>query len=144
MNESRQKILLTLGEGGCYFLCLIRLAESLHSERRIDVVPVYLQAIASKQLQEDCTVLDPAAIMQTLYGGHWYYHKEGPTYKPGSAEFEILRYERPTPKMIYSHFVLGNGAGGVEYDPLGESHTVADGYLVSKRILRLLVPSLTA
>ena len=139
MYEPRQKILLNLGEGGCYLLCLIRLAESLLGDRYLDAVPTYQQAIDQKNLQPDCTVLDPAAIMQTLYGGRWYYHKEGPTYECGPAEFEILRYEHPTPKQIYSHFVLGDRKGNVKYDPLGESHTVADGYLVSKRILRLVI-----
>jgi hypothetical protein len=139
MIEPRQKIMLALGEGGCYFLCLIRLAESLHSDYRIDAVPTYLQAIKDKNLQEDCTVLNPAGIMQTLYGGRWYYHKEGISYKCGPGEFEILRYERPTPAKVFSHFVLGNCNGGIEYDPLGESHTVANGYLVSKRILQLVI-----
>jgi hypothetical protein len=41
--------------------------------------------------------------------------------------------------MIYSHFVLGNGEGGVAYDPLGDSKTVALGALQSKRILKLIV-----
>jgi hypothetical protein len=41
--------------------------------------------------------------------------------------------------MIYSHFVLGDGTGRVKYDPLGSSKTVAEGRLISKRILHLVV-----
>jgi len=138
MLEPRQKIMLALGEGGCYFLSLVRLAEIL-GNKRIDAVVAYLEAIAAKNLQEDCYVLKPEAIMQALYGGRWYFHKEEPGYKCKPGEFEILRYERPTPKRVYSHFVLGNCGGGVEYDPLGESNTVAGGYLVSKRILQMVI-----
>jgi hypothetical protein len=74
-----------------------------------------------------------------LYGGRWYFHKEQPSYECKGGEFEILRYERPTPGKVWSHFVLGNCGDGVEYDPLGESKTVAEGYVVSKRILQLVI-----
>lgn len=131
--------MLFLGEGGCYFLCLVRLAEDLRGGARIDAAAAYLDAVRNKTLQEDCVVLDAAAVMRQLYDARWYYHKEGLSYRCQPGEFEVLRFERPTPGKIYSHFVLGDGAGGVAYDPLGESRTVAEGYPVSKRILRLVV-----
>lgn len=135
--EPRQKILLTLGEGACYLLSLIRLAEDLLG-KYIDVVPVFRDCITMGFVREDCYILDPAAIMHLLYGGKWTWWKEDADYEPKDGEFEILRFERSTPARIYSHFVLGDGQSGVGYDPLGDSQTVAHGELQSKRILRLV------
>jgi len=139
MIEPRQKIMLDLGEGGCYWLCFIRITESLFSNRRIDAVEKFLEAIKLGLCKEDGFINDPEGIMEFLYGGNWEYHKEDADYRLKPGEFEILRYENPTPKMIYSHFVLGNGNGGIEYDPLGKSNTVTNGKLVSKRILKLVI-----
>jgi hypothetical protein len=139
MNEPRQEIMLALGEGGCYFLSLVHIGESLHGDRRIDAVEKFLEAQKLNLCRPDCYILDPAGIMKLLYDAHWYYHKEDAGYHPLACEFEILRYEHPTPKVIYSHFVVGDGKDGVAYDPLGESETVAQGTLQSKRILRLVI-----
>jgi len=137
MNEPRQKIMLTLGEGGCYFLSMVRLAEDLLG-KRIDAVLEFQKCVAMNLCREDCYIYDPAAIMHQLYGGDWRARKEDADYEPIDGEFEILRFERSTPARIYSHFVLGSNKGEVEYDPLGNSNTVAHGQLVSKRILRLI------
>lgn len=139
MLEPRQKIMLALGEGGCYFLCLVRIAEDLHSGHRIDAVQMFLEAVHAGIVRDDCYVVDPAELMRMLYGGRWAWRKEGPDYLPTDGEFEILRFERATPGYIFSHFVVGDGTGRVGYDPLGESKTVAGGNLVSKRILKLIM-----
>ncbi len=139
MTEPRQRIMLALGEGGCYFLSLIHIAEDLHGGRRIDAVERFVEAVRQDFCGEDGFIKAPVAIMKLLYDANWYYHKEGPGYQPMVGEFEILRYERPTPKLIYSHFVVGDGQGGVAYDPLGKSETVEHGTLQSKRILRLAI-----
>jgi hypothetical protein len=135
--EARQKILLTLGESGCYLLCMVKIAEDLQGGRRIDAVEKYLECVHQGYCREDCFILNPTAIMHYLYGGWWQWKKEEANYKPHGGEFEILRYEWPTPSKIWSHFVLGDGQGGVAYDPLGHSNTVANGDVVSKRILKL-------
>lgn len=137
MSEARQKIMLTLGEGGCYVLVMVHVAEDL-SGHRIDAVKAYLDLVRVGILREDGYVNDPSAVMEVLAGGQWSVRKEGANYSPGNREFEILRFERPTPAMIYSHFVLGDGQGRVKYDPLGNSQTVAGGELVSKRILKMV------
>lgn len=137
MNEPRQRIMLTMGENACYFLSLIHLAEDMLG-KRIDAVKVFLDCVAMGFCREDCFIDDPAAIMRLLCGGKWTVRKEGVLYHTVDGEFEILRFEHPTPAKIYNHFVVGNGNSGITYDPLGESNTVMNGELVSKRILRLV------
>ena len=138
MLEPRQKIMLTLGKAGCYFLSMVHIAESCLSNRRIDAIEKFLDCVQKGYCREDCFVENPAGVMNVLYGGRWEYHKEGPDYQPVNGEFEILRFERATPEMVYSHFVYRDRAGCI-YDPLGDSKTVAGGRLISKRILKLVI-----
>jgi hypothetical protein len=49
-------------------------------------------------------------------------------------EFEILKWYNPRTRL--GHFTGGNGYGYVTYDPMGESITVEEGFLQSKRIFR--------
>lgn len=135
MNEPRQALLCRLCEGGCYLLCLVWLAER-ETGLRIDAVEQYVEAMRRGWCREDCYLEEPARIFSAMTGWLWAVHKEGPGYVPETGELEVVRYERPTPGRIWTHFVVGDGAGGVAYDPLGGSRTVAEGQLVSKRILR--------
>ena len=135
MDEPRQAVMQRLGDGGCYLLSLVWQAER-ETALRIDAVEQYLNALRSGWCRENCFLLDPARIFTTMVGWPWTLRKEAPTYMPSPDEREILRFERPTPGLIYSHFVVGDMRGGVAYDPLGDSLTVAEGQLVSKRILR--------
>ena len=50
------------------------------------------------------------------------------------GEFEILDWYNPTTKK--RHFTAGNGHGYVTYDPMGQSRTVREGFLRSKRIFQ--------
>jgi hypothetical protein len=52
-------------------------------------------------------------------------------YRPAANEYIVERWERPTPKMIYSHFKL------LDWDSLHNSQTVKYGKLVSLRVFRL-------
>lgn len=140
-KEPRQKIMLILGEGGCYFLSIIHIAEDL-SQRIINPLPAYFQMVEKKLMKENCYIIKPAAIIEELYGDDgWTVTKEDALYICRPNEFEILRFEWPTPSKIYSHFVVGDGRGDVHWDPLGESNTVENGELVSKRIFRYALPT---
>ena len=128
-NESRQKVMKILGECGCYFLSLVQVAERL-TGKRIDAVEAYLDALIKKRTDGEATMLDPAAVLSAMAGGIWTVRKETPDYVPRDGETEVLVFQ----SGAYTHFVLGNGAGGVLYDPLGNSNTVAHGRIIGKRI----------
>ena len=58
---------------------------------------------------------------------------EGKDYKPKLGEEEILELKRDG--MKGSHFVSGNGKGGIEFDPIeGGSKCAQVGWIESKRI----------
>lgn len=131
--EPRQKVMEALGKTGCYFLSIIHLAEALTKER-IDAVEQFLLALAQGFVKQDCFVVDPGAILSELTGVRWGMKKETAEYLPGSAELEILRFERQDVGVLVGHFVVGDGKGAVAWDPYGDSRTVREGKLISKRI----------
>lgn len=128
-NESRQKVMKVLGEYGCYFLSLVQAAERL-TGKRIDAVGAYLDALIKKRTDGEATMLDPAAVLSAMAGGMWTVRKETADYIPRDGEVEVLVFQNGA----YTHFVLGDGTGGVLYDPLGNSNTVAHGRIIGKRI----------
>lgn len=135
MNEPRQKIARQIAEGGCYFLCAIHIAEKLVQER-IDPFDVYVKACDRSVMREDCYINDPATLMSLMVPGRWHISWADPGAVVDEQAFEVLRFERKLPGATLSHFVCGDRAGGIEYDPLGESLCVKQGKLVSKRIFR--------
>ena len=126
-----QSIAKRLGESGCYFLSLLRLAKVENA-----AIGIYRQAVQLKIMEEDCYVIDPARVLSLATGGAWEVRHAPPEYLPGKDEWEILRYERKTTTATYAHFVVGDGRGQVAYDPLDNSQTVASGKLISKRIIK--------
>lgn len=133
MDEPRQAYMKLIGGEGCYFLCLVHLAEIV-SRERIDAIPAFLQAVHREQVKMDCTVLLADKVLEALTGVVWKKTHEAAEYQPKDGEFEILRYERKSGSGTMVHFVVGDGRGEIEYDPMGESRTVREGSLVSKRI----------
>ena len=126
-----QSIAKRLGEFGCYFLSLLRLAKVENAG-----IALYRQAVQLGYLQEDCYVIDPARVLSLAAGGAWSVRHAPADYIPASDEYEILRFERKTTTATFAHFVVGDGRGQVVYDPLDNSQTVKLGKLVSKRIVK--------
>jgi hypothetical protein len=127
MIEYRQKIMETIGREGCYFLCLVRIAEQL-SGTRIDAIPVYLESVERLFMDADCFLTHPDRVLELMTGRRWTVRKVDKRYQVSGSEIEVLRYERTEGRRTLAHFVLP------DYDPMGISLTVQNGYLVSKRI----------
>jgi hypothetical protein len=129
-----QTICRIIGDSGCYFLSLLRLYGY-----EMQAPSLFIDFTRLKWLDEDCYVRDPAAICNFL--DNTKRHRvvyAAADYILQPDEREILRYERKTTGTTFSHFVVGNGQGRVEWDPLGDSLTVKNGSLVSKRIVRII------
>lgn len=146
MIPQPQRAALAIGKTGCYFLSICKIAE-LVSLVSVDPLDEYLHAVAAKSLGVDCMVNDAGALLSGILRGPWACLKAGPDhelpleYRCAPREYEVLRYERDvepgdTSATERAHFVLGDGSGIIFWDPYGESHTVAVGRVVSKRIFR--------
>jgi len=125
--EARQRIMERIGKDGCYFLCLVRLAEEIIGAR-IDAINVYLFALDRQWMDQDCYMVQPHRVLEHMTGVRWSVIKQDKTYQPQPGEKEVLRYERTEGRTTLAHFVLS------DYDPYGDSLTVRNGRLVSKRI----------
>lgn len=130
--EPRQRIMEALGKAGCYFLSIIHLAEYCTKER-IDAIEQFLIALSEGNVQQDCFVVRPEKILSDITGIGWGVKKVTADYMPGPDELEILRFERQDVGALIGHFVVGD-KGKVSYDPYGDSKTVREGKLVSKRV----------
>jgi hypothetical protein len=141
-----QRVAAMIGEWGCYFLCILRIAEKFLNSI-LDPFHFYLLARASGFMRENCYLDRPAGLLGALIGGAWIVLKAGDgldsagkpydlplAYVLQPGELEIDRYEIAG-EADSSHFVVGDGVT-VEWDPYGDSRTVRLGHLVSKRIFR--------
>jgi hypothetical protein len=132
--QPRQVIAEQIGKYGCYFLSVIRAAEKIVG-RRIDAIAVYEDIVKRGWMGPDCYMHRPNEILAYLVGGTWHVQHQSRLYKPKEGEIVILRYERKDPAGAWAHFVLAAPDGQtVEYDPYGDSKTVRDGELISKRV----------
>jgi hypothetical protein len=136
MNEPRQAQFAQIGATGCYLLSIVHLVEDVLGIY-VDAYMAYLTATKSGEDLFDCTLEKPAKLMSALTGQTWTERIEGAAYVPQSGEREILEYQTCETPPLHTHFVVGNGQGGVEWDPIGESQTVKNGRVVRKRIFKL-------
>jgi len=128
------------GEAACYALCIIKLAEKI-TGKAVDSLDAFFNGIERKFIyynwdSPDDTnnffVNDPEKFFCLLTGKRvTVIKKDNVAYHPASNEYIVERWERPTAKMIYSHFRLP------DWDSLHDSQTVKYGKLVSLRVFRL-------
>lgn len=133
MSKGIQDDALAIGQSGCYFLCLLKLVG-----RHGDALGIYYNARKANAIDDECWVSNPGIILSLAAGGKWDVRHAPKDYVVERGELEILRYERRTSAGVMGHFVVGDFKGGVLWDPKGDSLTVAQGHLVSKRIVRRL------
>ena len=143
MVSNVQGLCARLGAEGCYELSLMWLAERI-ADREIDVVRAHAEALRDDIVAEDCFVKSPERLLLALTGARFKVVRagDGPgyvlplSYVPLPGEYEVLRFERQDGRSTIAHFVVGDGHGGVAYDPYEGSRTVREGILKSKRIVR--------
>ena len=123
MITAPQRVAKNIGEGGCYFLCLCKLAETLGVS--IDVLLWYDVAVKEEFMDRECFLTSPDLLLSRMSGRKFSVRKESASYVCLPGEYEVLRYEIP---RVSGHFVLPG------FDPYGDSHTLAVGQLASKRI----------
>lgn len=129
----KQKLALSIGNYGCYFSCLCRIAEKL-TGKDIDILEAFGSCKNSGWINDDCYVKNPDKIIEFLSG------KKASTVKTNNLNcalkenaFAVGCYKW----NAHSHFVLLDKTKKVEYDPLGASNTVKNGRLDSLRVITI-------
>lgn len=130
----KQKLALALGNYGCYFACLCRIAEKI-TDTGIDLIESFYECKNKNWIESDCYVKNPEKIVEFLTGKKTSVLKIYNTfYIPAENEYIIGCYEN----LNGGHFVLlSNSDKSVEYDPLENSNTVRTGKLKSLRIIKI-------
>ncbi len=139
-----QKHFAKLGAEGCYFFS-IREAGRRATGEAMDPYSLFLLAFREGVVTDRGFINDAGKLMSLSTGlPGWKCVKYGPGHgfpletPIGQDEIEILRFgwDPPGGAEEMAHFVVGDGKGNVAYDPYGDSLTVANGSLVSKRVFR--------
>ena len=127
---------------GCYFCSCLAHAEKATGKtfNAEDVLGIWGKAKANGILGAECFVNDPIGLLALVGVKLNGVFKAENSATPSGYGFELLHFHRAsdTPagmgNAMHDHFVLGDGAGKVAFDPLGQSNTVKYGYLQNKRI----------
>ncbi len=136
MKQYKQKIAETIGKYGCYYLCLIYLAEKI-TGKNLDPIFYYTRFVNLGWMEEDCFLIRPDLILSDLVGNIYTVFYADLSYRIQPDDLVIVRYEWAQTMTTLAHFVvLGKTIATPEYDPLGNSQTVEFGKPVSYRILR--------
>jgi len=127
---------------GCYMCSLLFHAERLTGVTMDHdrVMAIWTAAKATGIIGDECFVNDPVSLLSLAGVNISSVSRVDKTVNPVKNGFELLHFHRDadTPagmgNAVHDHFVAGDGAGKVAFDPLGESNTVKYGFLQDKRI----------
>lgn len=120
-----QKICKVLGEGGCYFLSLLHLA---NQEDR--AIYWYKRSVDEGWIDEECYLWSPVGLLKALFDVSYTVTISEKIDK--DADFIIAKYKNET----YCHYVVVDKKGNVIWDPLEKSNTVKNGKVVDYRIIK--------
>ena len=121
---------------GCGIMCCFFLGNKLNKNLILDIefiIEKIDEYVDKKWLLEDMTIIEWERIISDLttlsvkYLGHI-----GADVKCAKNQREILQWFNK--RTNFKHFTCGDGEGHCTYDPLGESVSVREGSVLSKRI----------
>jgi len=121
---------------GCYYMDILFLSNKYTNCELScgSILDVYNICIDGGWMDEDCYINDPQAIFGFMGLQVYYYDRHDPPFMMCKKdEIEILRFQY----INWTHFVVGDGASHVTYDPYGTSKAVRLGQLMDKRIFKI-------
>ena len=121
---------------GCYMMSILFLCNKYKNVELSaeDIDDLYNLFIDSKYMDKNCFIDDPQAIFCFMgLEVYFYDRRDPPEYVCKRNDIEILRFQYGK----WKHFVVGDGASHVAYDPYGTSKAVRLGQLIDKRVFRI-------
>lgn len=121
---------------GCYYMSLLWWVNKKTGYQfdPKEILRLYGVFIDREAMEKDCYIKDPCGILSYLGLEVRGVEVVGHSQATEDGQFEVLYFERSSHGRVIPHFTAGDGHGHVTYDPWGESRTVSDGVLASKRI----------
>ena len=126
MTNRIQDKLLEIGRYGCYFLCLLKVAEC-EGRRVEDIVSLYDAFTLDGLMKRNCFVVNPKGILERLLHKHAVYKYVDGDYKDDDYDYVIKRFVLRNDGSELTHFVLYTDGGAAEFDPAPDSKVKACG-----------------
>lgn len=136
MKNNIQEKLLEVGRNGCYFLCLLKIAE-IKCNKSFSIIDAYEDFLAKGYIKRNCFVLQPKNILSDLCNTLVTFQWKEPDYKPFIGEFVIKRYAIKMGKGELTHFVLFDYEGNEIFNPLTTSPAYTSGKVVDLRVFEV-------
>ena len=121
---------------GCYMMSILFLCNKYKNIELscAAIIDLYTILIDNGWMDEDCYINDPEAIFGFMGLPVYFFDRHDPPYYVCKRdEIEILRFQY----AAWKHFVVGDGASHVCYDPYGMSKAVRLGQLIDKRVFKI-------
>ena len=136
MQAGIQRLFSTIGDYGCFALCIVEAGQPGCPPRT--AIDMIIRGQLLKYLDAEISVLKQELFMELCAGGQWNYEKKPAFYVPAKDETCIEQWAYTNPKSGYhEHFALRRPDGTL-FDTLGNSETLKQGKCISKRIFRRL------
>jgi hypothetical protein len=134
LENGVQSFIKTIGDAGCYALCLCKAAEIAGIKPYCARGAVHLiesAGVVKGFIKPDMTVLDGAAFLKDLTGVKWTKEYKDADYKPQKGDYLIAEWFNKRTGL--THFTL---EFPVKWDGLKDSVTVKEGAIRSYRLYR--------
>lgn len=141
LTDGIQTLLQEAGESGCYFFCLVHVAERF-LQKSIDVVELMNKGIEKGAVlynkhdandNDNFFIQNPELLLKLATGAKWTVRYESKDYKADVHEFVINRWERKATGKTYAHFDTS------DFHPIAINHcnTILYGAIVSTRVCKI-------
>ena len=136
MQNNVQAKFLEIGRNGCYFLCLLKIAE-LKLGKPLSAIDAYEDFLEKGYIKRNCFVLQPKNILSDLCNTLVTFQWKEPNYKPFIGEFVIKRYAIKMGKGELTHFVLFDNEGNEIFNPATTSPAYVSGKVIDLRVFEV-------
>ena len=131
-NDERLNPISTWGCAFCSLLYLLEKVTGITFTPK-SILSLWIKNYSEGDIDIESSMNDWQGVITDMTDSLVYLGHFSANYVPAENEYEILLYQRPDG---FKHFVVGDGKGGVEWDPYENSRTVREGAVISKRIFR--------
>lgn len=136
MQNNVQAKFLEIGRNGCYFLCLLKIAE-LKLGKPLSVIDAYEKFLEKGYIKRNSFVLQPKNILSDLCNTYVAYQWQEANYRPLPGEFIIKRYVIKLDNQELTHFVLFDYEGFEIFNPAMNSPAYRGGKVEDLRVFEV-------
>ena len=136
MKNNIQEKLLEIGRNGCYFLCLLKIAE-MKCNKSFSIIDTYEDFLEKGYIKRNCFVLQPKNILSDLCNTYVAYQWKEANYRPLPGEFIVKRYAMKIEKGELTHFVLFDENDTEIFNPAMDSPAYRGGKVADLRVFEV-------